>query len=345
MRRFIPVVALLVAVTPVWTAAVAGEQPVPLLDGVGLTYKGFALGLYPEGNEAPADHRAAGRAQAGALRPLDADGLPHSTGKIVLLSIGMSNTTQEFCSRSGRAPCDPWTFVGQALADGAVDRSHLVLANGARGGQSAGTWDAPERPNYVRVREEILAPAGLSESQVQAAWVKVANPRPAIALPAADADAWRLVEQIGRIVRAMKVHYPNLRLIFLSSRVYGGYATTTLNPEPYAYESGLAVKWLIESQIRQRRGEADPTGGRAGDLGDASTAPWIGWGPYLWASGTAPRSDGLTWEMRDFAADGTHPSRLGAEKVGRLLLEFFKTSPYTREWFVSAARRRPVDHP
>lgn len=325
------------------TAAVAQEAPVPLIDGVGVTYKGFALGLYPGGNEPPADHRAAGIAQAAAIRPLDRQGLPHPDGKNVLLSIGMSNTTQEFCSKSGRVPCDSWTFVGQALSDPAVDRRHLAFANGARGGQSAADWDDPTRSNYARVRDQVLAPAGLTEEQVQAAWVKVANPRPTIALPAADADAWMLVEQIGRIARAMKVRYPNLRLIFLSSRIYGGHATTTLNPEPYAFESGLAVKWVIESQIRQRRGEPDPVAGRAGDLTGGSVAPWIGWGPYLWADGTTPRSDGLIWEPSDFESDGTHPSPLGEEKVGRLLLQFFKTSPFTREWFGSPHRRRPVE--
>jgi hypothetical protein len=327
-------VALFAAVA---TAAGAAEPPIPLIDGAGATYKGFALGLYPEGNEPPADHRAAGRAEAAAIRPLDGNGLPHPEGKIVLLSVGMSNTTQEFC-------CQRWTFVGQAGADPSVDRRHLVIVNGARGGESAEDWDDPTESNYARVRN-VLSQAGVTEEQVQAAWVKVANPRPEVALPHADADAWQLVEQIGRIVRAMKVHYPNLRLVFLSSRIYGGYATTTLNPEPYAYESGLAVKWVIEAQIRQRRGEADPTAGRAGDLADRSTAPWIGWGPYLWANGTTPRSDGLIWEPEDFESDGTHPSPRGEEKVARLLLDFFKESDLTRPWFTAPGRRRLIARP
>ena len=46
-----------------------------------------------------------------------------------------------------------------------------------------------------------------------------------------------------------KEHFPNLRIAYLSSRVYGGYATVPLNPEPYAYEGAFAVRWLILDQL------------------------------------------------------------------------------------------------
>jgi hypothetical protein len=104
-----------------------------------------------------------------------------------------------------------------------------------------------------------------------------------------------------------------------------------LNPEPYAYEYGFSVKWAIQSQVDQmRNGKVDPI---AGDLDyKKGVAPWIAWGPYLWADGTVPRSDGLTWKPSEFQDDGTHPNKDGVNKVGHMLMDFFENSPYTL-WF------------
>src|SRR6476469_7142652 len=61
------------------------------------TYKGEQGGLYPGGsNTMPAAHLKAGMEQAAQIVPRDRDGKPSSGGKIVLMSIGMSNTTMEY---------------------------------------------------------------------------------------------------------------------------------------------------------------------------------------------------------------------------------------------------------
>ena len=118
------------------------------------------------------------------------------------------------------------------------------------------------------------------------------------------------------MISILRARYPNLKLVYLSSRTYAGYATTPLNPEPYAYQSGFAVKWLVQERIDGKiRG------------------PWLGWGPYLWTDGTKGRKDGLVWTCDDVRSDGTHPSPSGQAKVGGLLLRFFKTSRTSRAWF------------
>ncbi|RKH56923.1 hypothetical protein [Corallococcus llansteffanensis] len=308
---------------------------VPLNDLLTGTYQGFTGGQYPQGrNSMPAAHSTAGQLQAAAIQPLNVNGQPSASGKYVLLSIGMSHTTQEFCSASGAQPCEAWTFMGRAAADASVNKTTLVIANGAKGSQTAVTWDSPSNENYDRVKADVLEAKGLSEKQVQILWVKMANASPSVSLPASNADAYQLKRSLGDILRAAKVRYPNLKQAFISSRSYGGYATTPLNPEPYAYESGFAVKWLVEAQIRQKlSGTIDS---RAGDLDyDQGIAPWVAWGPYFWANGEVPRSDGLTWVADDFVADGTHPSKFGETKVGTMLLDFFKSSPHTRCWFLA----------
>ncbi len=307
---------------------------VPLTTMDGVTYLGYSGGLYPAGNEMPDEHSNAGLSFAQAIEPLDVDGNPSATGNYVMVSIGMSNASQEFCSQSSDPPCSPWTFMGQAAADPAVDDVDLVILNGARGGLSAAAWESPNQPSYDRIRDERLAPAGLSELQVQIAWVKNANPAPDVSLPEANADAYDLQRRLANTVRALKTRYPNMKLLFFSSRIYAGYATDNLNPEPYAYESGYAVKWLIQAQIDQMANGGSVVDPLAGDLNYDTTAPWIAWGPYIWAAGPDPNPDGLFWLPEDFHPDGTHPSNSGQAKVGTRLLDFFKTSPHTAGWFL-----------
>jgi hypothetical protein len=329
--------ASLLGVLQPWRASGAMFSATPLIDMGQQTYLGFTGGMYENGsNQVPSDHASVGQGRSALVQPLDTNGNPSSSGKIVLLSVGMSNTTQEFCSAAGSPPCDSYTFMGQAATDPSVNHSTLTIVNGAYGGQAASTWASPTLPNYDRVRDNVLAPAGLSEKQVQVVWVKQADPGPTASLPSASADAYALETFLGNIMRALRTRYPNVQLVFLSSRTYGGYATTTLNPEPYAYESGFAVKWLIQAQIGQMRNGGTVVDAHAGDLSYNTVAPWIAWGPYLWADGTNPRSDGLVWQQTDFVSDGTHPSTTGRTKVGTMLLNFFLTSPFTESWFATA---------
>jgi len=306
---------------------------VPLTDLGTRTYKGFVGGLYPAGaNQPPASHAARGLAAARLIQTLDTQGRPTVSGKYVLLSVGMSNVTQEWCAQAGTV-CNAWAFSGKAAADPTVNHTMLVIANGARGGQTADLWDSPADANYDRVRDSVLTPAGLSEAQVQIVWLGAVRANPTVALPDANSDAYILERWLGDVARSLKVRYPNLRQVLVSSRTYAGFATSNLNPEPYAYETGFAFKWLVEAQIRQLDGGTVDS--RAGDLAVAKTA-WLGWAAYFWAGdATHPRSDGFFWVRDDFEGDGTHESNLGEEKAARLLLEFFKSSPQTRCWFLA----------
>src|SRR5437016_2421556 len=147
-------------------AAPLAAQRIPLNDlGNGKYLGQFEGGLYEHGaNVPPADHNAVGLGQAALVRPLDRNGNPSASGRIAMISVGMSNTTQEFCAAGNPAPCTTWSFVGQATRDSAVNHSTLLLINGARGGQSADTWDAATKPNYDYVRTNDLTPTGLTEA-------------------------------------------------------------------------------------------------------------------------------------------------------------------------------------
>ena len=294
---------------------------VPLIDMTG-TYLGFEGGLYPGGlNTMPRTHLDAGLRLASQIEPLNSSGAPDGGGSVVLMSLGMSNTR------------DHWnTFMSDANSDPDLS-SDLVLVQGAQGGQAASSWEDRDANTYDTA-EGSLSDAGVTESQVQALWLLQANPGPSVALPDANADAFILVGQLANIVRASKTRYPNLKQIFFSSRVYSC-ARSGLNPEPYAYESGFSVKWLIEAQIAQIQIETGVIHPLAGDLDyDSGVAPWLGWSAYLWADGTNPRSDGLVWLDSDLAGDCTHPADSGAAKSSALQLGFFKTAAVSKGWFL-----------
>ena len=309
----------------------------PIMDlGIG-TYRGFEGGLYAGGvNLAPIDHDSQGLARSARIQPLDSQGRPSANGKIVVMSVGMSNTTREWCNGDAVGlGCAAETFMGQAAGDTAIRSGVVVFVDGAQGGQPADAWDETSDATYTVVRDRRLPARGVTEAQVQVVWLKTALRQPTVRLPSANADAYATVISIGKGLRVLKVRYPNLQMVFVSSRIFAGFATTTLHPEPYAYENGFTIKWLVNAQIQQMRtGTIDP---RAGDLSyTAGRAPWIAWGPYLWARSDRASSDGLRWASGDYISDGTHPSASGRRKVADRLLAFFKGSPYTRCWLLRA---------
>ena len=279
------------------------------------TYQGFPGGLYPGGsNVRPPAHEAAGLAIAGAIAPLDTFGVVSGGGKIVFISIGMSNATQEFS-----------TFVQETFNDAYKD-PRVRAIDCAEGGQTASIIKNPAAAYWDTVRTRLRG-QGSSPLQVQVAWIKEANAGPTTGFPAATTT---LMRDLGSVVRTLKDQFPNLRIAYLSSRIYAGYASTALNPEPYAYESGFAVKWLIEAQIAGEDSlNFDPAQGPV-------ESPWLSWGPYLWADGMTPRpGDGLMWLCSDYANDGTHPSPNGRIKVTDLLLSFVHQDATASRWYVT----------
>lgn len=292
----------------------APEHLVPLIDMTAQDrYEGEDGGLYGGGsNTPPPALRQAAEAQLARIQPLDAEGRPAGAdGKIVLVSISMSNATQEFS-----------TF--KRIADSSPAKGpRLTIVDCAQGGQTMAAWAPPEGRPWGVARSRLTA-AGVTTAQVQVAWIKLANAGPAGTLAE---HGKRLEADTVAVLHNARTQFPNLRIAYLASRIWAGNATTGLNPEPYAYEGAFPVRWLIQ---RQMKGDAE--------LAEAK-APLLLWGPYLWAEGSKGRkTDKLTWEKEDFGGDGTHPSPSGQMKVANLLLDFFSTDPLAKSWFASGKK-------
>jgi hypothetical protein len=277
------------------------------------SYKSEDGGLYGNGTNTPtAKLQAAATKQLAKIRPLNKQGEPADNGQIVLLSIGMSNTTQEFSAFKQAIDADP------------RKSEQVVLVDGAQGGQSASEWTVNHAERTWAQLDQRLSVAGVSSNQVQALWLKQAEIKP---LPDAMENARLLQRHLVEILNRAKSRFPNLQIAYLSSRTYGGYSAR--HPEPESFATAFSVRWVIKDQL-----EGKPELCWDSDVG-AVKAPLVLWGPYLWADGTNPRQqDGLKWERSDFVADGTHPSSQGKAKVVKMLTEFFTTDPNAKGWFL-----------
>jgi hypothetical protein len=279
-------------------------------------YKGEEGGLYGSGqNEPPETHRQAAARETAKIAPLDASGKPSGDGTIVLVSISMSNATQEFSTFKRVADADP------------RKSPRLTIVDCAQGGQTMARWADANAPAWAEAQRRLQA-AGVTLRQVQVAWIKLANARPSGEL---GQHGKQLESDTMAVLENAKARFPNLRVAYLGSRIYGGWADGQLNPEPFAYEGAFVVRWLIQAQMQ----------GNAGLNYDANRgavkSPLLLWGPYLWADGTTPRkSDGLVWQRQDLGPDGTHPSESGRQKVADQLLKFFEADPLAKTWFVQS---------
>src|SRR5258708_25218375 len=179
-------------------------------------------------------------------------------GKVVLVSVGMSNTTME-----------SQTFAKLVSSDPGVN-PHFVFVDGAQGAQAA-DQAATATSNYWKIVDQRLEKAGLTRSQVQALWIKETYPGPSQAFPA---EAKRLQGYMLDILHVAHDRFPNLKIAYLSSRIYAGYSSGAANPEPFAYEFGFSVKWLIADQIA-RKPELNSDPPKA-----PGRSPWFASGAY-----------------------------------------------------------------
>lgn len=296
------------------------STPMVALNDLGTgTYQGYQGGLYPNGsNTRPAGHEADGIAFAQGIQPLDANGNPSPTGKYVLMAIGESTAQNEFNRFLPIANADP------------TRNSHLVIVNGAQGGATPNNFTATDSVYWSTVLNNYLPQNGVTANQVVAIWMEDTD---GIATGTFPSDITTMQSEYETMMQTMHTLFPNLKLVYFSSRVYGGYSNGVGhpdNPEPYAYEVGYAVKWAIQDQLNGNANlNYDSSKG-------AVVAPWMSWGTYYWSNGMLGRNDGLVWDCADFSADGTHPSsQYGQLKVATALLNFLKTDDTTIPWYLA----------
>ena len=175
------------------------------------TYKGKTGGLYANGLNEPTDAmRQQENQYLTNIVPRDKDGKPTKNGRIGLISIGMSNTNQI------------WQHFIQQSDQHPNKRKELVVVNGALGSHDIAQWGSQNDVDPWKNIDKQLATSDISRQQVQAVWLMHALrlapnygefPNHTVAMQA----------ELQLLVTKLKTFFPNLQIIHLSSRSYGGY--------------------------------------------------------------------------------------------------------------------------
>ena len=289
------------------------------------TYQG---GMYPGGsNVPPTIHLKKGLGIVKKLKPLDTLGVVnYETGKIVVAGFGASTVG------------GPFNHMIQLSKDDLTLNPCVKTVNAANGsdGLEALYVDNFEYWEYIRIYK--LGLKGVTPIQVQVAWLMHSS---RIDSNSADTGPFidSLVARFKVALQAMQIIYPNLKVVFISGFPYGGYADTMkvlyhVIAEPASYNHNFAVKQLISDQI-----SGDP---ELRYIEPGKVAPYIVWGPPLWADGITPNEySGLSWNCEtEFTPDGGgyHMTNLGKDKVGGILWDFFKTDTLAEGWFMDGPK-------
>ena len=291
----------------------------PLVDlpdlGTG-SYLSEEGGLYPNGsNVRPASHDADGVTFADGIVPLDSNGDYSPTGKYVLLGVGESVALDEY---------------GQFLQFARYDPSlnaNLVLVDGAQGGATPNLLTTATSSYWTTILQNYLPDQGVDANQVVAMWIDDTNGYDSGTFPS---DMTSMQANYESMMNTVHTLFPNLKLVYFASRIYAGYSdgVATIDPEPWAYQEGYAIKWAIQDQLN---GNSNLNYNSANGPVEA---PWMSWGNYDWANGLLPNSDGTVWTCQDLQKDGTHPATPGDIKVAGRLLNFLKNDDTTTPWFL-----------
>jgi len=211
---------------------------------------------------------------------------------------------------------------------------NLVIVNGAIDGTDSPNYASFTDGSWQTILNFYLPYQNVTANQVVAVWLNDPHSQPKGTYPL---DMSEQETDVIAALQNMQIYFPNLKMAYIESMHYGGYATNNpeILPEPYAYETGFAMQSVIADQIN---GAADlnynPNNGPV-------MAPWLSWGTYDWANGmladgtALAAATGLEWSCSDLGPDGVHASTVGKYKDAALLTTFMKSDETVEPWFLA----------
>jgi len=273
-------------------------------------------GLYANGsNYRLIGHERLGREAAMQIEPLDPLGYPASNGMVGFVALGHSMGKKIFDQMLLQMNSDPdkWPL--------------LKPINACVAGRDAIDLSSLTNPYWTTEVPAALALANTTPAQVQVVWMMSGVQSPQYSWPANT--PW-LRDLMITCVQNAKTYFPNLKQLWLSVPHYEGYKLAPPSTEPWTYESGFAVKDLIELQTQ---GD-DSLNFR--NPNKPIVAPWVSWGGYFWTDGAVARTtDGLYLTCpSDMLNDGVHTSVTGSAKLADYLLGNMKADACCYPWYM-----------
>lgn len=282
------------------------------------TYRGLVGGLYPDGeNLRPFNHTQNLEEVAILIKGRRVDGRVDNTdGSVVMLGIGNGSAGSSFAE-----------FARIAKAD-TVLSSRVHFINGCRVEVSLDALQSSSSAYWAEIGI-ALESESKSGSQVQVVWLQAEDLQNSdTAFPT---SAVALAEKLRAVCETMRNVFPNLRIVYLSSRPYAGYADHAAlevrpglrSPRDNSY--GWAVKFLVENQLKRIPGYTFGT--------ESDPIPGLTWCTDDWADGDLENSVGLKWECSDFDESGIELSPSGAVKTGSRIYQFVSKDVISQPWF------------
>jgi hypothetical protein len=231
------------------------------------------------------------------------DGTPDPGGKVVLLGVGMSNTSNVF------------NAMLYEINHSGVTPSTLHAIDTTMGGQGAPQWADPNCECWTNLDAKLIKKKR-SAYQVGAVFVMLTTPFP---WQTPEANATRFAAEYASILLQLEARFPNLRVVISAANYFGGYNTTGKTPEPHDY-------W----ENRELQGIQD---GHTGSAFVGGLTIWTnGVDLRPWPSPAPPRPwSGLNLLCED-TNNGVHVSPLGKPKFGAWVYDTLMLDPATLGW-------------
>jgi hypothetical protein len=292
---------------------------IPLNDLGTNIFRGHQGGLYPSGSNSPSGTYLQDlQSYTQDIKPLDSSGNYNSKGQVVFIGVGASNPRTEF--QAFQSILDTFQNLSTSLR----------TVNTCIGGQGVQKMNQLG-DNYWKQADKMIDSMGLSNLQVQVAWVETENTgSPDSTFPGGPQ---LLLKDLKQLLKVMKQKYPKLKLCYFSARTYSGWVEGGSGrglEYPRDYYNGWAIKWFIDSAISQSQSGFDYKG-------TTPTIPMPIYSTYNWTNGEVARKDGFSMDCEtDFGGDGLHLSAVGENKIGRELFNFFSRDDNTKQWFLQS---------